>query len=159
VAGTLSCTLSWHLVLDPGVGTENFENQRVTIDEERNVSPPHAKPSAKARRLADGKAHTDAFAAASAVGNQNQAWKSLDLAHIFTQPFAWPHIHNHWLMLGYAWKTRNFSEWLAQVPRILLAGPGSLTGRAPSGNPGTSRVGIFETAPVPLEVAELLSLT
>lgn len=61
-------------------------------------------------------------------------------------------------MLSLAFRTLNFKELLAQIPRLFLAAPGSLTGKAPKGNPGSSRVGIFTPHGVPEDLAKILSL-
>lgn len=110
----------------------------------------------KHRRLDLARNKYQAFEAAAASGDLVAAWRALELAHVLTQPYVWPHIQNHFVMFRYAWTTRNWPEWRAQIPRLLLAGPGSLTGRAPRGNPGTRRVGIFESADPPAELTSVL---
>jgi len=50
---------------------------------------------------------------------------------------------------------RNEKETLGQVVRIVVAGPGSLAGRYPRGNIGTTAMGLFETADVPPDLAQL----
>ena len=51
-----------------------------------------------------------------------------------------------------ALRTRNMGEILGQIPRLLLSVPGSIAGRAPSGNTGRSSVGIFAPMPIPEEL-------
>lgn len=77
------------------------------------------------------------------------AWNHLEKAHIISQPYALAHIYVHILMIQFAWNQKNFKEILGQIPRILLAGPGSLLGLAPKGNTGGANVGIFTPMQIP----------
>lgn len=74
----------------------------------------------------------------------NEALYFLEKAHIVSQPYAWPHFYVHALMLKLAWRHRVWKEVLGQIPRLILAMPGSWTGRAPKGNLGSTKMGIFE---------------
>ena len=85
-----------------------------------------------------------------------QAWLHLERAHILSQAYAWPHVRVHARMLGYAFRTRDPGELLGQIPRLLLAAPGSWTGRAPRGNTGGTNVGIFTPMTIPADLAALL---
>lgn len=94
----------------------------------------------------------------TAVGSKDfiSAWTHLERAHILGQ-FDWKaHFHVHVLMFFLALKTHNWSESFGQIPRILLAIPGSLTGKAPLGNVGTSRVGIFTPMTIPSDLEKIL---
>lgn len=71
----------------------------------------------------------------------------LEKAHLVSQPYAWPHFYVHALMFKLALRHGVWKEVLGQIPRLLLAIPGSLTGKAPKGNLGSTRMGIFEEAP------------
>lgn len=73
-----------------------------------------------------------------------QAMALLEEAHILSQPHAWPHLYVHWKMFSLAYEFKKWSECLGQIPRLLLAVPGSITGKAPKGNVGSTRMGIFE---------------
>lgn len=115
-----------------------------------------SRNAAKRRRLHVAAEKYEVFVSSAASGDTESAWRALELAHVLTQPYVWPHIRNHFVMFRYAWTTGNWSELRAQIPRLLLAGPGSLTGRAPRGNPGTRRVGIFESVELPAELKNLL---
>lgn len=68
----------------------------------------------------------------------------LEKAHLLTQPFAKPHLYVHWLMLRLALKHGMYKEFFGQIPRLILAMPGSWTGKAPRGNLGSTKMGIFE---------------
>lgn len=72
------------------------------------------------------------------------ALKLLEEEHLRIQLEALPHFYNHWKMLLLAFKYRNWHEFLGQIPRLLLAIPGSITGKAPRGNVGSTKMGIFE---------------
>ncbi len=84
------------------------------------------------------------------------AWKSLERAHILGQFFWKEHLHIHFLMLSLGLKTFNFKEAMGQIPRLLLSIPGSLLRKAPKGNVGTIRAGIFEPMPIPEDLKKIL---
>lgn len=84
-----------------------------------------------------------------AWGDPPRAWAHLEQAHLLGQPWAGPHARTHWAMLRLAWATRNLREILGQLPRLILAAPSSWLGLAPPGNVGSTRMGIFQSAPAP----------
>jgi hypothetical protein len=86
-----------------------------------------------------------------------RAWRHLERAHVLSQAHAWPHLRVHGQMFAFAWRRRDARELLGQVPRLLLAAPGSWTGRAPRGNTGGANVGIFTPMEIPAELRGLLS--
>jgi len=92
-----------------------------------------------------------------ANGEASLAWRSLERAHVLSQPFAAPHVRVHWAMAAFAWRRSDLREILGQIPRLLLAAPGSWTGRAPAGNTGGSDVGIFTPMEIPLDLKSLLA--
>jgi hypothetical protein len=111
-------------------------------------------PTAIAERLAaDRRAARDAHAA----GDDVEAWRLLERTHILSQPWAWPHVRSHVDMLWLALRTRNRREVLGQLVRIVVAGPGSATGRYPLGNTGRANVPATQPMPVPDDLAELLA--
>lgn len=83
-------------------------------------------------------------------------WPGLERAHIASQPWAWPHTRVHAAMLRTAWHQRDHHELVAQLVRLTVAAPGSLTGRYPPGNTGRSTMRLTETAPVPDDLSRLL---
>jgi hypothetical protein len=91
-----------------------------------------------------------------ATGAHADAWRALERAHVLSQAMAWPHVRVHLRMLGFAWRRRDWRELAGQLPRILLAAPGSLLGRAPRGNTGGSRVGIFTPMAIPDNLQRIL---
>lgn len=93
-------------------------------------------PTAVAERLG-----TDMASARTAArdGDEGAAWALLEEAHVLSQPWAWPHIKVHAAMLALGWRTRNRAEAAGQLLRIVVAGPGSLTGRYPKATPDGHR--------------------
>lgn len=96
------------------------------------------------------------LAAARQAATSADAWSQLERAHILSQPFAGLHIKVHARMLSRAWRDRKWRELLGQLPRLVLAGPGSLFGRYPRGNRGTTAISMFEPEPVAPDLATLL---
>ena len=84
------------------------------------------------------------------------AWKSLERSHILGQFFWKEHFYIHFLMLTLSLKTFNFKEAVGQIPRLLLAIPGSLLRKAPRRNVGTVRAGIFEPMPISDDLKKIL---
>jgi hypothetical protein len=93
---------------------------------------------------------------AEACGHWRSAWASLERAHILGQGNARAHLRVHWRMFTFAWRRRDRRELLGQVPRLILAGPGSLLGREPKGNTGSANVGLFVRMPIPEDLQTLL---
>lgn len=91
-----------------------------------------------------------------ATGDQAAAWRALERAHVLSQRYAGPHVRVHLRMIGLAWRRRAWREVAGQVPRILLAAPGSWFGRAPVGNTGGADVGIVQPMPIPDEIQRIL---
>ncbi|WP_067540809.1 DUF3703 domain-containing protein [Nocardia crassostreae] len=85
------------------------------------------------------------------------SWRALERAHILSQPWPWPHTRAHWLMLRLALRTHDRPEALGQLIRLLVAGPGSMVGRAPVGNTGRTSVGLMTTMPIPADLAAILA--
>jgi hypothetical protein len=85
------------------------------------------------------------------------AWVALERAHILSQAFAWPHTRVHWEMFKLGISQRRWQEILGQIPRLVLAAPGSLLGKAPIGNTGRSTVGIFAPMPIPDDLQRILN--
>ena len=83
-------------------------------------------------------------------------WYHLERAHILSQPMAVPHIRTHVDMLSYAVRRRDPRELAGQLFRLVVAGPGSLTGRYPVGNTGGANVSAFRPMPIPDDLRELL---
>ena len=97
-----------------------------------------------------------AVRAARSDGRVSDAWGALEVAHIVSQPWVRLHLRAHAEMLLLAARTGDVREALGQVLRLVVAAPGSLSGRYPAGNTGRARISMFAPMPVPDELAELL---
>lgn len=84
-------------------------------------------------------------------------WRHLERAHVVSQPHAWLHTGNHAAMLTLAVRQRDRREALGQLVRIIVAAPGSLTGRFPDGNTGRVAAGLMTPMPLPADLAAALS--
>lgn len=98
-----------------------------------------------------------AYRRARAVGSASDAWAALERAHILSQAALRLHLRVHTLMLGFAVAQRDRRELLGQFARLALAPLGALTGRLPWGNSGRASVSPFTPAPIPADLASLLS--
>ena len=113
----------------------------------------------KSDRTALMEAWTDERAAAAAARRLNdwaEEWRHLERAHILSQPMALPHIRTHADMFSFAVRRRDVRELAGQLFRLLVAGPGSLSGRYPVGNTGGANVSAFRPMPIPDDLRPLL---
>ena len=94
---------------------------------------------------------------AAAQGDSAKAWAHLERAHIVSQPLVLAHVRTHVAMLGYAVSHRDGHEIAGQLFRLVVAGPGSLTGRYPVGNTGGANVSAFLVMDIPDDLQPLLS--
>ena len=83
-------------------------------------------------------------------------WRSLERAHIVSQPLGHLHVRTHAAMLSAATRRREWHEVLGQLFRLAVAGPGSITGRYPVGNTGGANVSAFAPMPVPDDLQKVL---
>ena len=96
---------------------------------------------------------------AARAGDDGAAWALLEEAHVLSQPWAWPHVKVHAAMLALGWRTRDRREVRGQLLRIVVAGPGSMTGRYPEGNTGRSSVSAAQPMPIPDDLRTLLGVS
>lgn len=97
--------------------------------------------------------------AAAVARKQNDAtdeWLHLERAHILSQPMAGPHVRTHLAMLNAAVRRRDAHEVAGELFRVLVAAPGSWSGRYPVGNTGGSDVSAFREMPIPDDLETLL---
>jgi hypothetical protein len=85
-------------------------------------------------------------------GDARAEWAHLERAHILSQPMAGPHVRTHAAMFGAALRRRDVREIVGQTFRIVVAGPGSMTGRYPVGNTGGADVSAFRPMEVPSDL-------
>ena len=89
-------------------------------------------------------------------GDFADEWSRLERAHILSQPMIMPHIQTHVRMFAYGIRRRDGREVVGQLIRLILAGPGSFTGRYPVGNTGGANVNAFLPMPVPDDLLTLI---
>jgi hypothetical protein len=80
----------------------------------------------------------------------------LEDAHVLSQPWALMHVRVHGSMFVTAIVQGDVREVRGQLSRIAVAGPGSLSGRYPTGNTGRARVRATQPMPITGELAEVL---
>lgn len=83
-------------------------------------------------------------------------WTASERAHILSQPWPWPHTKVHGLMFRLAIGSRDHREAAGQLLRLLVAAPGSVAGRYPTGNTGRASVGLTEPMPIPADLQPVL---
>lgn len=93
---------------------------------------------------------------ARSKGDAPSAWAHLERAHILSQPMVGPHVRTHFAMLGSAIRRRDAHEILGQLFRVVVAAPGSLTGKYPVGNTGGADVSAFAPMSIPDDLRGLL---
>ena len=86
----------------------------------------------------------------------DRCWTLLEDAHVLSQPWAWLHVRVHGSMFVTAMMQRDVREVRGQLSRIAVAGPGSLSGRYPTGNTGRARVPATQPMPIRSDLAMML---
>jgi FtsP/CotA-like multicopper oxidase with cupredoxin domain len=89
-------------------------------------------------------------------GDATSEWRYLERAHIVSQPLGHLHVRTHAAMLDTAVRRRAWREVLGQLFRLVVAAPGSLTGRYPVGNTGGADVSAFAPMPIPDDLKQVL---
>lgn len=118
------------------------------------MSEPVNSPPNRWRTPADIRTRIDAEL--ETARHSDDPWPALERAHLLSQPWAWPHTRVHGAMLAVAFAHRDRREVIGQLVRLIVAGPGSLTGRYPAGNTGRTTMALTETADVPDDIAHTL---
>lgn len=101
----------------------------------------------------------EAAGAARRRGDVAGEWKHLERAHILSQPMVVPHVRTHVAMLGAGLRRHDRREVVGQLLRLVVAGPGSLTGRYPVGNTGGADVSALAPMPIPEDLRPFLMTT
>jgi hypothetical protein len=86
-------------------------------------------------------------------------WRHLERAHVLSQPMAVAHVRTHVAMLGYGLRRRDGHEIVGQLLRVVVAAPGTWTGRYPIGNTGGANVSALKSMPIPDDLQALLNGT
>lgn len=85
-------------------------------------------------------------------GELLHAWRQLERAHIYGQPWALEHTQVHWLMLKFGFHIKDKREIIGQIPRLLVGGVKSFVGKIPVGNTGGSNVPPLMTMEIPEDI-------
>ena len=99
---------------------------------------------------------TDARAA-KRRGDVADEWRHLERAHVLSQPMAVAHVRTHIAMLGYGVRRRDRHEIIGQLVRLVVAAPGTWTGRYPVGNTGGANVNALQPMPIPDDLQAVLN--
>ena len=94
--------------------------------------------------------------AAAGASTTEVRWYHLERAHILSQPYPWLHTRNHAAMLKAAVTEHDRRESWGQLIRIVVAAPGSWSGRYPAGNTGRVEAGLMSPMPIPQDLADAL---
>jgi hypothetical protein len=97
------------------------------------------------------------MSSAHTASDDSIRWSHLERAHILSQPHPWLHTRNHLSMLNLALRQHDRREAFGQVLRIVVAAPGSLSGRYPVGNTGRTAVGLMTPMPIPADLQKVLA--
>jgi Protein of unknown function (DUF3703) len=136
------------------VGVERRTRADAAADGEAPTSPPSAP--ARTDLAAAWSVERSAARAARARGDAAAEWRHLERAHILSQPKAVLHVRTHVAMLAAGIRRHDRREVLGQLLRLVVAGPGSLTGRYPVGNTGGADVNALTPMPIPDDLAPYL---
>lgn len=103
-----------------------------------------------------------AYKAAQAAGKTDAAFTHLERAHILGQESTSLHVKVHCLMLIWAIKNANTSQWNAgeiagQLFRIVGAATKTALGLVPIGNTGGANISPFKKLPLDADTAELIA--
>ena len=111
----------------------------------------------RARLRAAWAAELDAARAARSSGDTSAEWSHLERAHILSQPLAGAHVRTHVAMFTAALRRHDRHELAGQLFRIIVAGPGSITGKYPVGNTGGADVSAFAPMAIPDDLRPVLA--
>ena len=92
-------------------------------------------------------------------GDGEGEWRHLERAHVLSQPMAVAHVRTHVAMLGYGLRRRDGHEIVGQLLRLVVAAPGTWTGRYPVGNTGGANVSAMKPMPIPDDLQAVLNGT
>jgi hypothetical protein len=90
-------------------------------------------------------------------GDDAGEWRHLERAHILSQPMAGPHLRTHLAMLRAGIRRRDGREIVGQALRLVVAAPGTWTGKYPVGNTGGADVSAVAAMPIPEDLRALLA--
>jgi Protein of unknown function (DUF3703) len=129
----------------------------MTSTKDLTAATPSVQPI-EARRALEAAWQAERHAATTArrTGDAPTEWRHLERAHILSQPLAGLHLRTHGAMLTASVRRRDGREIAGQLLRLVLAVPGSVSGRYPVGNTGGADVSAFSPMAVPEDLRPLL---
>ena len=86
-----------------------------------------------------------------------QSWIHLERAHVLGQPYPFEHSKAHWKMLLFGIKTKNITEIIGQIPRLLFGGVKSFVGKIPVGNTGGANVPPLKPMDIPDDLMQIIN--
>ena len=92
-----------------------------------------------------------------AAGQQDQAFRHLERAHVLGQSSTVQHVRTHWHMFIWGIRSKSFRETLGQVVRMAGAATKTAVGLVPSGNTGGSNASPFKSLAIPQDLAAILA--
>ena len=98
-----------------------------------------------------------AASAARRRADGDDEWRHLERAHVLSQPMAFAHVRTHVAMLGYGLRHHDGREVIGQLVRLVVAAPGTWTGRYPVGNTGGANVSALKPMPIPDDLQAVLN--
>ena len=129
----------------------------MTSTRDTTAATPSAEPIDARRALeAAWRAERHAATIARRTGEARDEWRHLERAHILSQPLAGLHLRTHGAMLAASARRRDGRETAGQLLRLILAVPGSVSGRYPVGNTGGADVSALSPMAVPEDLRPLL---
>lgn len=84
------------------------------------------------------------------------SWQHLERAHILGQPYPWAHTFVHLKMLYFGIRTKNMTEVIGQIPRLIFGGVKSFVGKIPLGNTGGANVPPLKPMQIPEELQQII---
>ena len=125
-----------------------MKNETITIDADKTGGQGELRRAWSEERAA--------AVTARRRGDQPGEWHHLERAHILSQPMTEPHLRTHSAMLGAALRRHDRREVVGQLLRLVVAAPGSLSGRYPVGNTGGADVSALAPMPIPDDLRSYL---
>ncbi len=87
-----------------------------------------------------------------------QAWHSLERAHVIGQSYPFEHSLVHWKMLRFGIRIKSLREILGQIPRLLVGGVKSFVGTIPVGNTGGANVPPLRSLPIEKDILQIFEI-
>ena len=92
----------------------------------------------------------------SNAGDDAQAFRHLERAHVLGQTSTYHHTRVHWLMMKHGIRTGDKREIAGQALRIVGAATKTPLGTYPEGNTGGANVSPIRPMPIPDDLREIL---